>query len=802
MEIDLKQPSLSCYLWFCLLALVLFPSLARAQTPAPGEWTWVGGSNTAGGPCTTYIPCGNGIVGVYGTLGTAAAGNIPGSRSGASTWTDSSGNFWLYGGLGFDSAGMFGELGDLWEFNASTGEWAWINGSSTIGSSNCSSADPADCFQPAEYGTFGVSAVGNTPGGRDGAATWIDSSGHLWLFGGNLAGIAGTFVGYVIPGELNDLWEFDPSKNEWAWMGGENSIGTCFTASSLPNQGCFATGVYGTLGTAAAGNTPGGRINASTWIDSSGHLWLFGGSGYDAVGDAGFLNDLWKFDPLTDEWTWMGGSNELPVSDGSYASFGVYGALGTSAAGNIPGGRSGASTWADGAGHFWLFGGGGGYTSQLPGPPEFVFAFNDLWEFIPSSNEWAWMGGSSKSAFFDCVTYAFGVGCSESGQVGVYGTLGAPAAGNMPGSRFSSATWMDGNGHVWLFGGTGFDSNATGNFGYLNDLWEFDPPTNEWTWMGGSSTLPANPIQSGVYGTLGTPAPANIPPTRANASSWADQNGHLWMFAGAQPADSSYGLYDFNDLWEYEPPASAATPAFSVAAGTYNAIQSVTISDSTAGATVYYTTDGSAPSMSSTLYSGSITVASTETLQAVAIANSVLSSAVASAAYTINVPPDFSIAAAPASMTVAAGGSGTASISMSAQGGFASAVTFSCSSGLPAGASCSFSPASVTPPGTASTTVTVTTSATTASLHPKSRPMLPDSALAIALCCLGWKKRRRLQMLVLLAVSVAGLSLLSGCGGGSSGGAPSGPQPVTSTLTVTATSGSLSHSTTISLTVN
>jgi hypothetical protein len=61
------------------------------------------------------------------------------------------------------------------------------------------------------------------------------------------------------------------------------------------------------------------------------------------------------------------------------------------------------------------------------------------------------------------------------------------------------------------------------------------------------------------------------------------------------------------------------------------------------------------------------------------------------------------------------------------------------------------------------------------------------------LCCLSWRKRRRLQMLLLLAVCGVGLSLLNGCGGGS--------QPTTYTITVNATSGSLQHSTTFSLTV-
>jgi len=92
----------------------------------------------------------------------------------------------------------------------------------------------------------------------------------------------------------------------------------------------------------------------------------------------------------------------------------------------------------------------------------------------------------------------------------------------------------------------------------------------------------------------------------------------------------------------------AATPTFSPAAGTYVTAQTVTISDVTPGATIYYTTDGSTPTATSTVYTAAIKVGSTETLKALAIAPGYLSSAVASGVYTITPPaatPTFSPAA-------------------------------------------------------------------------------------------------------------------------------------------------------------
>jgi len=92
----------------------------------------------------------------------------------------------------------------------------------------------------------------------------------------------------------------------------------------------------------------------------------------------------------------------------------------------------------------------------------------------------------------------------------------------------------------------------------------------------------------------------------------------------------------------------AATPTFSVAAGSYSAAQAVTITDATSGATIYYTTNRTTPTTSSTRYTGAITVSATETIEAIAVATGYTNSAVATAAYTIGVvlpTPTFSVAA-------------------------------------------------------------------------------------------------------------------------------------------------------------
>jgi hypothetical protein len=102
--------------------------------------------------------------------------------------TDANGNFWFFGGLGNGASGS-GVLNDLWAYTPSTGKWTWVSGDQTTGS-------------PGVYGTKGVGAATNKPGGRFGSTGWLDGAGNIWIFGG--AGIDQLFSN----GDFNDLWKF------------------------------------------------------------------------------------------------------------------------------------------------------------------------------------------------------------------------------------------------------------------------------------------------------------------------------------------------------------------------------------------------------------------------------------------------------------------------------------------------------------------------------------------------------------------------------------------------------------------
>ena len=176
-------------------------------------------------------------------------------------------------------------------------------------------------------------------------------------------------------------------------------------------------GVYGTQGVPGVNNRPGARIGSVSWKDNSGNLWLFGGKGYTA-NSPNYLNELWKYDPLINQWAWM---------QGGYSTYGIYGSKGTAATINRPGARYASSSWTDGAGNFWLYGGYGYTASGGTG------RLNDLWYYNTSTNLWTWMTGDSSLNVY-----------------GNYGSIGVPSSNNKPGSRVDATCWIDQTGNLCL----------------------------------------------------------------------------------------------------------------------------------------------------------------------------------------------------------------------------------------------------------------------------------------------------------------------------------------------------------------
>ena len=133
----------------------------------------------------------------------------------------------------------------------------------------------------------------------------------------------------------------------------------------------FEPGTYGTMGVPDVMNNPSARMlwqNAG-WTDAGGSLWLFGGF----VGNGG-ISDIWRYDVVTSQWTWMQG----PVTLGQNA---YHGTMYVSSPLTTPGARGAYNSWSDAGGNFWLFGG------------ELYAEYNDLWKFDIQTLQWSWQGG-------------------------------------------------------------------------------------------------------------------------------------------------------------------------------------------------------------------------------------------------------------------------------------------------------------------------------------------------------------------------------------------------------------------------
>jgi len=415
------------------------------------------------------------------------------------------------------------------------GEWVWLSGDSTANSGGV-------------YGTQGIPSINNHPPAGYEYIEWKDKQGNFWVYDG--------WAGY------HDLWKYNPVTNEWTWVKG-NGI-----AGQAP--------VYGIQGVPSITNSPGSRLSGiPTWVDTTGNLWLCGGS---------FKNDLWRYDISTNEWTWMKG-------DTLFNSIAVHGTMGIPSPLNVPGGRvETSSSWTDSLNNLWFFGGNG--FDDVGGSG----LLNDLMKYDINTNEWTWMSGSAlanppgnygikgvssplnvpegrwshakwkdrQGNFWILGSYngvsmndlwKFDVGINEwtwmsgsnlTNDPGVYLTNCVFDSVNIPRSRFEHRSSVTDNcGRFWLFGGAIFNPG-----GFLNDLWVFDPLTVKWNWVSGTNVVD----QMGNYGTMGISSPTNMPSSRIGADAWWGDDNKFYMFGGSRSPWSSY----LSDLWVFTPDSTCS----------------------------------------------------------------------------------------------------------------------------------------------------------------------------------------------------------------------------------------------------
>jgi hypothetical protein len=201
------------------------------------------------------------------------------------------------------------------------------------------------------------------------------------------------------------------------------------------------------------------------------------------------------------QWAFLGGYLDSSIPNGnSYSGLGLLSPL------NKPSSREHC-----GSGIFnnkiWIFGGNGNG------------AGSDIWSYDIALRSWVYV--------------------SNRGFAEIYTDKNIESQTAHPGNRSRMASAMDKKGNFWLFGG------ETQDLGYhtgWNDLWKFNTTTNNWTWLGGSTSHTA----AGSYQT----AEPDWPRSRYRARGWFDEDDNYWIFGGLF-YDGVNPPYPMNDMWKY-----------------------------------------------------------------------------------------------------------------------------------------------------------------------------------------------------------------------------------------------------------
>ena len=123
--------------------------------------------------------------------------------------------------------------------------------------------------------------------------------------------------------------------------------------------------------------------------------------------------------------------------------------------------------------------------------------------------------------------------------------------------------------------------------------------------------------------------------TDISGSGYTKLNAYVYETLDPNGAKVAFGLPSFTVAQSRESVSQVATPTASPAAGEVTSETEVSLSTTTKGATIFYTTDGTTPSPASAVYKDPIVVTAGVTIKAIAIAEGYDPSSVLTAAYTI-----------------------------------------------------------------------------------------------------------------------------------------------------------------------
>lgn len=352
------------------------------------------------------------------------------------------GRIYTYGGYGLTSSTTNDSRSDMWMFDISLGQWARVKNFPSF-SNHTNQGNPDASAQP---------------GTRNRMATAIDASGNLWLFGG--------YKNNQDP--MNDLWKYNITTKLWTWVGGDN----------------FQEG-WGNA------NWPAARHRVRMWFDNNGDLWLYGGARQTSSQNESF-NDLWKYNPGSNNWTCVKGNANQPYAYTNTAS-GVYPTTeGTGGPSYYPRARSDYGYWVDNNNNFWIF---AGYAQSHS-----THDFADLWKYNPTINEWTLVKGDNQ----------------------VHNNSNPQNNTSRPIQRDAPYCWKGNDGNLYFFGG----ANQSG---FRREVWHFDITTGTWVNDYVDNTYDVGPS---INSATGVDHASNHPGAQVTAISHLTTSTHTYMFDG------------------------------------------------------------------------------------------------------------------------------------------------------------------------------------------------------------------------------------------------------------------------------
>ncbi|MFT7196394.1 MAG: hypothetical protein ACI83W_000751, partial [Marinoscillum sp.] len=235
------------------------------------------------------------------------SGNMkPGSREFGQSWVDTNGNFWIFGGYGYDKTGTVGYLNDLWKYNNTDG-WVFVGGSELVDQSAKKNAEK------------GVEDALNWPAGVTMANSWQKSDGTIYLYGGENGGIRKE----IEEAYIKDFWKYNPTNKQWTWIDTYSS----FWSDQYDDEGNW-TGYNAPVG-------PSIRIGSFTWVKDD-VIYMIGGasSNYEGSIISDGSTSLIFYNETNNSWS--------AVVNSTYST--------------APSEMNGVC-WIDDNGDFWAFGG-------------------------------------------------------------------------------------------------------------------------------------------------------------------------------------------------------------------------------------------------------------------------------------------------------------------------------------------------------------------------------------------------------------------------------------------------------------